>query len=441
MKTIRIVGRLVLLTALFALGVSVAGAQDTATPEAPDSPAIVTTEGTPASLCEAAGEPEALIDNQFAQPDEVLEEGTDYRAIFCTDAGAIYVDLYEKQSPVAVNSFLFLAYNGYYNQTIFHRVIEDFMAQGGDPTGTGGGGPGYQFNDEFEPYLIFDRPGLLAMANAGTNPQTGAGTNGSQFFITTSETPHLDYRHTIFGEVLEGYENVEGILLRDPDAGGDATRIDTVLIVTDPSLVETTYEGVEAAAQADVEEALSSDSILAAATALFGQFPSEEVTVETTSSTPEEAVESAPNSIKTPLESFLTENEVEYVVSTTMSTPNCSLDIIPFISIGYTVYATPSAEIASAALDKADTAVLGVANGQSTVGGLAYDRPVYTGETNACDVGATAGRVFYTRGRYIIEAETVIPADAQFAPAQVIEQLSSIIFDRALSSIIREELK
>ena len=124
-----------------------------------------------------------------------------------------------------------------------------------------------------------------------------------------------------------------------------------------------------------------------------------------------------------------------------MSTPDCALDIIPFISIGYTVYATPSAEIAAAALDKAETAVLGVANGQSTVGGLAYDQPVYTGETNACDVGATAGRVFYTRGRYIIEAETVIPADAQFGPAQVIEQLSSIIFDRALSSIIRDELK
>src|SRR5690606_7936981 len=139
------------------------------------SPAIVTTEGTSADLCEAAGEPAALTDNQFERPDEVLEEGTDYRAIFCTDAGAIYVDLYEKQSPVAVNSFLFLAQNGYYNQTIFRRVIEDFMAQGGDPTGTGSGGPGYQFNDEFEPYLIFDRPGLLAMANAGTNPQTGAG--------------------------------------------------------------------------------------------------------------------------------------------------------------------------------------------------------------------------------------------------------------------------
>lgn len=441
MKTTRFVSRILLLAAFLVLGAGVVYAQDEEAGSTPDSPAIVTTEGTPASLCEAAGEPEALAENQFEQPDDVLEEGTDYRAIFCTDAGAIYVDLYEKQSPVAVNSFLFLAYNGYYNQTIFHRVIEGFMAQGGDPTATGGGGPGYQFNDEFEPYLIFDRPGLLAMANAGTNPQTGAGTNGSQFFITTAQTPHLDYRHTIFGEVLEGYENVEAILLRDPEAGGDATGIDTVLIVTDPALVETTYEGVEAAAQADVEEALSSDSILAAATALFGQFPGEEVVVDTTSQSPEEVIEAAPNSVKTPLEAFLTENEVEYVVSTTMSTPGCALEIIPFISIGYTVYATPSAEIASAALDKAETAVLGVANGQSTVGGLAYDQPVYTGETNACDIGATAGRVFYTRGRYIIEAETVIPADAQFAPAQVIEQLSSIIFDRALSSIIREEMK
>jgi cyclophilin family peptidyl-prolyl cis-trans isomerase len=442
MKMIRLVGRFILLAAFLVLGLGIASAQDESTDEpAVESPAIVTTEGTPASLCEAAGEPEALIDNQFERPDEVLEEGIDYRAIFCTDVGPIYVDLFEKQSPVTVNSFLFLAYNGYYNQTIFHRVIEDFMAQGGDPTETGRGGPGYQFNDEVEPYLIFDRPGLLAMANVGTNPQTGAGTNGSQFFITTAETPHLDYRHTIFGEVLEGYENVEAIQIRDPEAGGDATRIDTVLIVTDPLLVETTYEGVDVAVQADVEEALSSASILAAATALFGQFPGEEVSVETDSLTPEEAIAAAPNSIKAPLESFLAENQVEYVVSATMTTPNCSLDIIPFISIGYTIYATPSAEIASAALDKADTAVLGVANGQSTVGGLAYDRPVYTGETNACDIGATAGRVFYTRGRYIVEAETVIPADAQYAPAMVIEHLSSIIFDRALSSVIRDELK
>lgn len=441
MKTIRGASRFMLLAALLVFSVGIANAQDEDADTTTDSPAIVSSEGTPASLCEAAGEPEKLTENQFAQPDEVLEEGIDYRAIFCTDAGAIYVDLFEKQSPVAVNSFLFLAHNGYYNQTIFHRVIEGFMAQGGDPTGTGSGGPGYQFNDEFEPYLIFDRPGLLAMANAGTDPQTGVGTNGSQFFITTSETPHLDYRHTIFGEVLEGYENVEAILLRDPAAGGDATQIDTVLIVTDPALIETTYEGVEAAAQSEVEEALSSDSILAAATALFGQFPVNDVAVDTTSLTPEEAVDAAPNSKKTPLDAFLTENEVQYVVSSTMTTQSCSLDIIPFVSIGYTVYATPSAEIASAALASADTAVLGVANGQSTVGGLAYDQPVYTGETTACDISAIAGRVFYTRGRYIIEAETVIPADAQFAPAMVIEQLSSIIFDRALSSVIRDELK
>lgn len=440
MKVINMISRLVLLTAFLVIGLGVA-AQDEDAGDAPEASVIVTEPGTPASLCEAAGEPEALVDNQFTQPEEVLEEGTDYRAVFCTDAGAIYVDLYEKQSPVAVNNLLFLASKGYYNQTIFHRVIEDFMAQAGDPTGTGSGGPGYQFNDEFAPYLIFDRPGLLAMANAGTNPQTGAGTNGSQFFITTSLTPHLDYRHTIFGEVLEGYENVEAIQLRDPATGGDATGLNTVLIVTDPSLVETTYEGAPVATQADVEEALSSNSILAAATALFGQFPAEEVTIETTSMAPEAAIEAAPNSVKASLESFLDENEVEYVVSSTMSAANCELEIIPFISIGYTVYATPSAEIATAALEKADTAVLGVANGLANVGGFAYDQPVYTGETNACDVGATAGRVFYTRGRYIIEAEAVIPADAQFTPAVMIEQLSSIIFDRALSSVIRDELR
>src|SRR5688572_14124487 len=120
----------------------------------------------------------------------------------CTDAGAIYIDLLEDFAPATVNNFVFLAQNNYYDNTIFHRVLEDFMAQGGDPTGTGSGGPGYQFRDEFAPFLTFDRPYLLAMANAG------AGTNGSQFFITTAETPHLDFRHTIFGDVLEGQENV-----------------------------------------------------------------------------------------------------------------------------------------------------------------------------------------------------------------------------------------
>ena len=124
---------------------------------------------------------------RFQEAETVLEPDVDYRAIFCTTAGTVYVDLYESLTPMTVNNFVFLAQQGYYDNTTFHRVIPDFMVQGGDPTATGSGGPGYQFGDEPVGFLTFDRPGLLAMANAGP------GTNGSQFFITTvpDATPQL----------------------------------------------------------------------------------------------------------------------------------------------------------------------------------------------------------------------------------------------------------
>ena len=113
-----------------------------------------------------------------------------------TDKGDINLKLFPEVAPLTVLNFAHLAKRGYYDNLKFHRVIEDFMIQGGDPTGTGAGGPGYQFGDEFKEGVIFDRKGLLAMANAGKN------TNGSQFFITHVETPWLNYHHTIFGEVV-----------------------------------------------------------------------------------------------------------------------------------------------------------------------------------------------------------------------------------------------
>ncbi|MFC0042461.1 peptidylprolyl isomerase [Actinomadura rayongensis] len=139
-----------------------------------------------------------------------------------TTAGKIVVQLYPEQAPETVANFVGLAEGGrpwthpatgqktedpLYNGTIFHRVIPNFMIQGGDPLGTGTGGPGYQFKDEFHPSLKFDRPYLLAMANAGP------GTNGSQFFITTNvqNTAHLTNRHTIFGKVVEGTNIVDAI--------------------------------------------------------------------------------------------------------------------------------------------------------------------------------------------------------------------------------------
>ena len=118
------------------------------------------------------------------------------QAIIKTNKGEINLNLFSDVAPVTVLNFITLAKTGYYNGLKFRRVIEDFMIQGGDPTGTGAGGPGYQFGDEFKEGVVFNKKGLLAMANAGPN------TNGSQFFITHAPTEWLNYKHTIFGEVV-----------------------------------------------------------------------------------------------------------------------------------------------------------------------------------------------------------------------------------------------
>lgn len=129
----------------------------------------------------------------------------DIAIVMNTSKGSIELNLFAPQTPVTVANFLNLARRGYYNSVSFHRVIDNFMMQGGDPTGSGAGGPGYEFEDEFRPHLRFDRAGLLAMANRGPR------TNGSQFFITYVPTPHLDNHHTIFGEVKSGIEITQAI--------------------------------------------------------------------------------------------------------------------------------------------------------------------------------------------------------------------------------------
>ncbi len=128
-----------------------------------------------------------------------------YTATIETNRGVIALKLYATQAPRTVNNFVWLADDGYYDGVTFHRVIKDFMIQGGDPTGTGRGGPGYTFKDEFDPALKHDKPGVLSMANAGAN------TNGSQFFITHVATPWLDGKHSIFGQVTEGQDVVNAI--------------------------------------------------------------------------------------------------------------------------------------------------------------------------------------------------------------------------------------
>jgi cyclophilin family peptidyl-prolyl cis-trans isomerase len=133
-----------------------------------------------------------------------------YSAILNTDKGKITVKLFADKVPLTVNNFVFLARQGFYDNTIFHRVISDFMVQGGDPTGTGMGGPGYKFPDEFNQGLRHDKPGVLSMANSGPN------TNGSQFFITHLPTPWLDNKHSVFGQVTDGMDVLFSIPPRDP---------------------------------------------------------------------------------------------------------------------------------------------------------------------------------------------------------------------------------
>lgn len=125
---------------------------------------------------------------------------TDKKITMKTGKGDIHLTVFASKTPMTAASFLNLASKGFYDGLTFHRVISDFMIQGGDPQGTGCGGPGYQFDDECRPDLTFNRPGLLAMANAGRT-WTGQGTNGSQFFITHVPTDWLNGKHTIFGEV------------------------------------------------------------------------------------------------------------------------------------------------------------------------------------------------------------------------------------------------
>jgi cyclophilin family peptidyl-prolyl cis-trans isomerase len=148
-----------------------------------------------------------------------------YRAHMETDNGTMVIELFADKTPKTVNNFVFLAREGYYDGVIFHRVIANFMAQGGDPGGVGSGGPGYKFADEFHPSLKHDKQGILSMANAGPN------TNGSQFFITHVPTPHLDNKHSVFGQVVEGLDVLMSIPPRDPkDRAAPAVKIIRVTI-------------------------------------------------------------------------------------------------------------------------------------------------------------------------------------------------------------------
>ena len=158
-------------------------------------------------------------------PPMTIDQTKGYVATIETEKGDITIELYAEEAPLAVNSFVFLAQDGWYDNVTFHRVVPGFVAQAGDPSGTGMGGPGYVFDNEVSPDLKFDQPGLLGMANSGP------GTNGSQFFITHTSVPHLDGSYTIFGRVISGMDVVESLTPRDPSQSSDLPPGDMILSI------------------------------------------------------------------------------------------------------------------------------------------------------------------------------------------------------------------
>lgn len=155
----------------------------------------------------------------FKKPPEMqIDLKKSYRVVMRTSCGEIELELFDDKAPKTVNSFLFLVRKGFYDGLTFHRIVRDFVVQGGDPAGTGMGGPGYKFEDEIVDSLKFDQVGLLAMANSGPN------TNGSQFFITTGEASHLNGKHTIFGIVIRGTDVLQALNSLDVDAASKPTQ-------------------------------------------------------------------------------------------------------------------------------------------------------------------------------------------------------------------------
>jgi cyclophilin family peptidyl-prolyl cis-trans isomerase len=420
------------LAAAVVLAASLALAQEAtleATPEAAaETPA--SDAATPAAICAEnvpAADPETRT---FAAPEQVLEAGVDYRAVLCTGAGPIYVDLFEEYAPITVDSFVFLAQQGYYNNTTFHRVIEAFMAQGGDPTGTGSGGPGYQFQNEVVGFLNFDRAGWLAMANAG------ADTNGSQFFITTAPASHLDGGYTIFGEVLEGQENAEALRIRDPETDPEpGTALETVVIVTDPATVTTTYEPPAPVTQDQFQAAID----------FIGVDIPAPLTVDAGASgifTAEEAAAGAPEAAREDYAQFLADHNFEFRAQQRIVNATCDLESAPIASMSYTVDVFATREDASAAL--ADEFLLGlpVQNGMAAAEIESARFPVFTGTVSECDADMVHALGYLQRGRYVITVESVYSNALSVSADQWLSLvIANQIYEPVFADVLRAEIR
>ena len=358
---------------------------------------------TPQEHCDAA-EPGPLTMMQFEQAEQVLDPDLDYRAILCTSAGAIYVNLYDTFTKLTVNNFVFLAQQGYYDNTTFHRVISNFMAQGGDPTGTGRGGPGYQFADETTGHLTFYRPFVMAMANAGRD------TNGSQFFITTVPTPHLTYKHTIFGHVLTGQDVVEAIRERDPQtATEEGEKLHTVLIITDPTQVDDSG--------AAPTPSVTQEELLAA----FQQFNTDEITVQSS----EERRAALKTSQQSSFEDFAERYGHDYRISMQLLNESCNPEMF-FTSIGYAVDVFASADSAVDAL--ADGLTVVIAESDGFIQPYQTRSPLLMKHTPSClNQDGLHVMTQYTHGRFIItvDAHVDIGILGNVQPASLIMSITN----------------
>jgi cyclophilin family peptidyl-prolyl cis-trans isomerase len=399
---------------------------------------------TPAEICADATPADSMVPGQLEGAEDVLQDGVDYQAVFCTTAGPVLVELYETQTPITVNNFVYLAQIGYYNNTNFHRVIPDFMVQGGDPTNTGSGGPGYRFEDEILDELTFNRPGLLAMANAGP------GTNGSQFFITTVVTDWLNGNHTIFGEVLAGQPNVENIRLRDPQQSLDpGTLLETVVIIEDPTSVSAEEEVLVPASQEEVIAAF--DGLNTYVPILLERFgvslggplgdmfmlADDAGTLLDTAA----VVSSMSEDVQAAAESYYADHNHEYALSASIALAECDLSGFPVYELNYRLDAYPTAADAEAALADEALGSIQEAEGFTPYAG---DTPVpyavYTREQNNCDMPTVLARAFQQRGRFVVTQEATITAPNGEIAAFLPEAFTQPLYEDALNQILRPEL-
>ncbi len=394
---------------------------------------------TPADLCAAAfpaPEPETRT---FEQAEQVLQEGVDYRAVFCTSAGPIYVDLFEEQTPITVNNFVFLSQQGYYNNTHFHRVIPDFMAQGGDPTNTGKGGPGYEFEDEFVDELVFDRPGLLAMANAGP------ATNGSQFFITTVPTEHLNGAHTIFGEVLAGQENVENIRLRDPQqAFGPGTMIYTIVIVENPENVPAEEAVFDAPTLEDAQAAFENINTLVPLI-LEKFFPglTEFISVADATVVPvEEAASLVSEANQAAAEAYYADHNLQYSAFTSVTNSACNLEDFPVQQMSFKIDSYASLEDAAAALEDERLAEMLLTDGFTETDAPEVPFRVFTRTVEGCDGSSMVEAVgLWQQGYAVITSQIVLTQDNQQIAAPLLSEFVQQLYEEALYPLLQPRVE